>query len=382
MKRFLSFIWIGVRVLFIILTLVLLALIYFRGVRPLSKDLFKNNLVYMENAAKDYFTTGRLPQVVGENVKLTLSEMLEQKMVIPFTDKNGNECDKDNSYVMVTKLESGYELKTNLVCGKQEDYTVTTLGCHDYCNTCRNEKEVISYEYRQAKTENVTTYSCPTNFTRVGTKCNKYSTSTKNALLKGGETKIETANYIKTLYSGCQSGYEPKIKGNSLVCQAQTTSIVNYTCNSKCYEPREVNGTYVCVLKESSTCPANANPAQQVVTCAKGTVQSGDKCYIIKETGLLYTELYQYTCPDGFIKEGTGENTVCSRTTTTEPSYYCEDSSYTLSGKKCSKTIISEQKDATSKTETKTTYEYKWSEETSLEGWERTGKQKSITVEV
>ena len=381
MKKILNSVWLVCRIIFIVLVLILLWLIYSKGVKPLSKDLFRDNLVYMEDAAKDYFTTGRLPQVVGENVKLTLSEMLEQNMVIPFVDKNGKECDKDNSYVMVTKLEVGYELKTNLVCGKESDYTLTTLGCHDYCNTCRNEKEVISYEYRKANTENVTTYTCPSGYTRVGTKCNKYSTTTKNALLNAGTTRVETVDYIKTLYSGCPTGYEPKIKGNSLVCQAQTTSIVNYTCNSKCYEPREVNGTYVCVLKESSTCPADANPAQEVISCAAGTIKSNDKCYIIKETGLLYTEMYQYTCPSGYVKEGTGENTVCSRTITGESTYYCEDASYTLSGKKCTKTVVSEQINATSKTETKTTYEYKWSEETSLEGWERTGKQKSTLVE-
>ncbi len=370
------------KVLAVLIIILLFWFLYFRGIRPIQKNVFKDNLTYMEDAAKDYFTTYRLPQTVNESIKLSLSEMLEQKLIVPFTDKKGRECNKDESYVMVTKLEVGYELKTYLVCGKESNYTITTLGCHDYCNTCRNEKEVISYEYKKANNENITTYTCPSGYTRVGTKCNKYTSTSKNAILKSGTTSVETTNYIKSLYSGCENGYEPKQKGNSLVCQAQTTSIINYTCNNKCYEPREVNGTYVCVLKESSTCPANANPAQMIVSCASGSVLSDNKCYTLKDTGLLYTELYQYTCPSGYSKEGSGENTVCSKTVTTPSTYYCEDSSYTLSGKKCIKTVVSEQVNATSKSETKTTYEYKWSEETSLEGWERTGKQKSTLVEV
>ncbi len=100
------------------------------------------------------------------------------------------------------------------------------------------------------------------------------------------------------------------------------------------------------------------------------------KCYSTITTNVKWVDRYTYTCPEGFNKEGTRENTVCSRTITSESKYYCADSSYTLSGKKCTKTVISEQIDATAKKETKTTYDYQWSQETSIEGWEKTGKQK------
>ena len=49
-------------------------------------QIFNNNVVAMKDAAKSYFTTPRLPQAVGDKVKLTLGEMLDKKIILPFVD--------------------------------------------------------------------------------------------------------------------------------------------------------------------------------------------------------------------------------------------------------------------------------------------------------
>ena len=114
-----------------------------------------------------------------------------------------------------------------------------------------------------------------------------------------------------------------------------------------------------------------------------------------------YARSVSYTCPTGYTKTGEGENTKCSKTVQGEGNYYCEDASavlngtkcvktikggishytcptdYTLNGTKCSKTT-SVTIDATQEVKTSTSYKYKWSKYSKLEGWEFTGKTKVV----
>ena len=55
--------------------------------------IFNENIIAMKDAAKSYYTLERLPQNVGDKVKMTLGEMLEKKIILPFKDKNGKTCD-------------------------------------------------------------------------------------------------------------------------------------------------------------------------------------------------------------------------------------------------------------------------------------------------
>ena len=44
---------------------------------------------------------------------MTLKQLLDNKLILEFTDKNGNTCDTTNSYVQVTKtLDSEYALSS------------------------------------------------------------------------------------------------------------------------------------------------------------------------------------------------------------------------------------------------------------------------------
>ena len=103
--------------------------------------IFNENLLAMKESAKDYFTLQRLPQKVGDSTKLTLRQMLDKKIILPFVDKNGKQCDLDASYVLVTKHDEEYVMKVNLKCGKEENYLIVNMGCYDYCKGTICEKK-------------------------------------------------------------------------------------------------------------------------------------------------------------------------------------------------------------------------------------------------
>lgn len=106
----------------------------------LYDSIFNTNVLMMKDSAKSYFTTPRLPKKVGDKVKLTLGDMLELKIILPFVDKNGDVCSLDESYVEITKYEEEYIMKVNLKCGEQENYLLVYMGCYDYCSTTICEK--------------------------------------------------------------------------------------------------------------------------------------------------------------------------------------------------------------------------------------------------
>ena len=115
------------------------------SLQPLYDRIFNENILMMKDGAKAYFTTPRLPQNTGDKVKLTLGEMLDKKIVLPFTDSRGKSCDNTASYVEVEKKDDEYVMKVNLKCSEQENYLLVYMGCYDYCKTTiceKNEEDV------------------------------------------------------------------------------------------------------------------------------------------------------------------------------------------------------------------------------------------------
>lgn len=97
-------------------------------------QIFANNIYAMKEAAIGYYTEERLPQTVGDMDKLTLEDMYNKHLVLKLTDKDGNYCDPNKSYVSITKYENEYQMKVNLSCTDEEDYIIVYLGCYDYCD--------------------------------------------------------------------------------------------------------------------------------------------------------------------------------------------------------------------------------------------------------
>jgi len=107
----------------------------------LSNRIFNENLLDMKVAAESYYTTPRLPKNTGDKVSMTLGEMIDKKLLLSIQDKNGNNCDMNNSYVEIIKRADEYELKVVLSCSGKEDYLVVHLGCYQYCENDVCEKE-------------------------------------------------------------------------------------------------------------------------------------------------------------------------------------------------------------------------------------------------
>ncbi len=95
--------------------------------------VFNNNVQTMKDAAEDWFTTERMPKEVGAQETLTLQEMLDKKLILPFLDKDGKECDTEKSYVTVKKEEKEYILKVYLSCNGKSDYIIEPIGCYNFC---------------------------------------------------------------------------------------------------------------------------------------------------------------------------------------------------------------------------------------------------------
>lgn len=111
------------------------------ALEPLYDRIFNENILMMKDSAKSYYTTPRLPQKVGDKVSMTLGDMLDKKIILPFTDSKGRQCDNTASYVEITKMDDEYIMKVNLKCTEQENYLLVYMGCYDYCKTTICEKE-------------------------------------------------------------------------------------------------------------------------------------------------------------------------------------------------------------------------------------------------
>ena len=131
-----------VKIFLILLFVFLITLLFpMPNLTPFYNRIFNDNVQTMKDAAEDYFTKDRMPTKVGDSSKLTLQQMLDKKLVLPFLDKDGKECDTNKSYVKVTKKKTEYELEVHLTCGNESDYIIEPIGCYNFCpdNSCTKE---------------------------------------------------------------------------------------------------------------------------------------------------------------------------------------------------------------------------------------------------
>ncbi len=157
----------ALKILFLVVLVALLIWLFPFGrnrneLKPLTDRIFAENINSMKDVAKTYYTNERLPKKLGDKVSMSLQEMYDKKLLIPFIDSNGKFCDTKNSYVEITRMENEFTLKTYLSCGKKADYVIEVMACNDRCkiieekivdnkpNTpVRRTKSVTEYEYKR-----------------------------------------------------------------------------------------------------------------------------------------------------------------------------------------------------------------------------------------
>lgn len=278
---------------------------------------FADNIESMRSAAKDYFTNERLPKKVGESVTLTLKEMVNKKLIVPFVDSNNKACDFEDSYVTVTKQDGEYHLKVQLTCSDYSDYIIDYLGCYDYCDDCNTTKpskntnttkptttpeKEKNYEYKYLKkivslntysnwsdwSEWSTNYKAVDNLTQVEKKTEKniigynkvnqiigYNTITKQ-VEDGTEQKlVDTKEPTITTTTKWVSGSDVETTNKKLT----STSTTKYTLKS------EKNVSYV-VATAKPTIPTTTTWVQSndVTTTNKQLTSTSTTRYTLKST--------------------------------------------------------------------------------------------------
>ncbi len=360
----------GFSILDIIVKIILFALFIFilvwlfnkkvPNMTPFYSNVFRENIKYMQEAAESYFTDDKMPTEVGGEVKMTLSEMIEKKLILPFVDKDGNSCDLYNSYVTITKqIDDSYILKTNLECGAEKDYTIKVLGCHTYCKndcnkTCTFEK-ITSYQYKKQVTSTSTKYSCKEGYKLNGKYCYKdILVDTKSAEQRIVDTKtyvedalvkttpatkkqletIVTTNktYVDKIISTSKKQLETikntneklletvktkketelavvVTKGEDKTTCTTHTSTESYSCNctTKTVNFKDVVVCSTC-YRDVTTESCSTTPGATTYSCPSGTDRQTGSGSSLK----CYDVTYSYSCPSGTDKQtGSGSSLKC-----------------------------------------------------------------------
>ena len=250
-------------IIFILFTVWLLSLSNRKmtnSLEVLTDEIFVNNMQRMKEVGKDYFTTERLPQKVGEVEILTLKKMYQENYILELKDKNGSSCSAENSYVSIEKFDNEYQMKVFLECGERSEYIIVIMGCYDYCDSDICEKEeVVEEEYIKGETPTIEyEYKKTTNgsWTEYGPWSEWSKVSVTNTDYRQIETKIvkEEYTYDKVITEtdfieisvSCPDGY--KLTSDGTKCYKENT--VTLTEDAVC---PSVSG-YTLVGRDGFTC--------------------------------------------------------------------------------------------------------------------------------
>lgn len=372
-------------VIIFILLLIWLFKINTPNMKPFYSNQFRENIKYMQDAAESYYTNERLPKVVGDSAEITLREMIDKNLILEFVDEDGNGCDLDKSYVQVTKNENDYTLKTNLVCPKEKNTVIKTLGCYNYCEDCKEDDktvEVTEYQFKKPVTKTSNVNTCPNGGEYKSGKCYVYASKTYQAAeiktdgkeycpnggtLKNGKCVITKEDSYKAYTTTtkdtytCPSGYT--LNGTKCTKSVTSTDTKDATVKYSCPSGYKLNGTK-CTKTTSSTdtknatvsysCPSGYTLNSSTKKCTGKTtgtstidatwIESGREYvggtyYGSKPSGYTCSTSTQYICSSSSFCPGvTKVYTSCYKTI---PGYYTCPSGYTKNGSTCTKSTSS-----------------------------------------
>ncbi len=188
-------------ILIIIFIFLLIWLFPMPDLKPLNNQIFADNVDRMKDVAKSYYTLERLPKDINSSKKMTLKEMIDNKLILPLMDSNGKYCSEDDSYIEITKLENEYIIKVYLSCSDKQDYIIEHYGCYDICSdtckmlettaksgfagesttkktgkvtTTKNSGKIYEYQFvKNVCTEKFDKYVCPSGYYSAGDSCIK-----------------------------------------------------------------------------------------------------------------------------------------------------------------------------------------------------------------
>lgn len=266
-----------------------------RSLNVLTDQIFADNLARMKEVGKEYFTTERLPQKVGEVKTLTLAKMYDSKYILELKDKNGNYCSAANSYVSVEKFDTEYQMKVYLECGDNSDYIISIMGCYDYCSSTICEKkdtteikgsEIESqknyqYEYKKYTGGSWTDYGEWSEWSKTSiTSTNYRQVETKTVNEEYSYNKeVQKTDYVSLILT-CPSGYKMTNDGTKCYKVTNETVYTSPECPST-YDGGKFTSRdgFTCnytITSQNCQDVASGQNCQQVQT---GTTQS---CYQVQ----------------------------------------------------------------------------------------------------
>lgn len=315
-------------VLIIVFVLLLLWLLPIPNMKGINNTIFNANVQTMKDAAINYFTDERLPKNVGDKVTLTLKEMLDLKLLLPFTDKNGETCDINKSYVTLEKLDTEYLMTVHLKCKGQEDEIKVHLGCYTYCTSAICEKkEETGQSTGSKKPTTVTGPSCTlmissgklgengwylgdvtvkfkSKSTVSGSKITKYGIGLSNNYNGKDSYKVTTDGVTKVY------GYVQDSKGKTAVCSIDVKKdTVAPNCDLTVLSgSTSANGSYITdvVVGFKSKVDATSGVKAFGLTTSSKAEYNSKTNYTINKNGT--TKVY------GYVKDAAGHTKTCNIT--------------------------------------------------------------------
>ena len=367
--------WGGLIIKILLVAVVLFLILWLmprRNFDPLFNQIFNQNLQTMKNAARNHYTIDKLPENVGESEQMSLQEMLDNQLLIPFVDKNGKACNTKDSYVHIIKVgDNEYKLKAQLTCGDETDYILETVGCNDVCANANKECEkceecpvceecekpcdeecpsIVEYEHKKTVTSSTTSYTCPSGYSKVGDKCYTSTTSKTNATPVYGNSTVSITNANKNT-GGTYYVYTDRITTTSpsyYYCASGTLS--GSECRTNASYNGGTAGYYYCPsgwTLSGTSCYTNASYQSGSMTyyCPSGWTLSGTNCYrsasyvsgstsyscpsgwTLSGSSCYRSASYvngstSYSCPSGWTSSGSGASMTCSKSAVTNGTTY------------------------------------------------------------
>jgi len=354
--------------LVVIFVLLLVWLLPIPKLNTFYDSVFSKNINEMKDAAMSYYTNERLPKEDGESVKMTLQEMIDEHLLLPFVDERGKSCDADHSYVEVTKDGKEYVMKVYLSCDNQKDFIKVPMGCYDKCenNACGEGTKVcpVSYQYKKTETATKKVAYCDKGYKLKNNKCVKETTTTKTETIEATKTVGESK-------STCSNGSKP-VNGICTIKLPTTRTLIPATTEKYTEEECE---------KVKCNCRTQYINYRPVTTCS-----TCESCETVTKERTI-PEKIKYSCPAETTKStGSGSSLICYKeekaTVTPGATTYSCPVDYKQNGTNCEKKVTevkTETKKVKYKTKKYTTTKYKWSTETTLSGWTKTGKTKQTS---
>ena len=296
-----------IKVVFVFLFVLLLMWLFKKStpnMTPFYSNVFRENIKYMQDAAESYYTNERLPKNIGDTAEITLGEMIRKNMILEFVDKDGNECDKEASYVQVVKNKNDYALKVNLVCPTEKNFVEKTLGCYDYCEDCDKEEMETEYQFRQATSKTTVSYTCPNGGTLKDGVCYVYGTNSYKA------TEVTSAGEYYCPNGTLKDGKCYVAKEESHAATETTKTGVYY-----CKDGDTLDGK-ICRTSKNSTYTAYTRTVNEGgYYCPDGGDLWGSKCYVSESYNDVKNATANYSCPSGYTLSGT----KCVKKVTSDP---------------------------------------------------------------